>query len=71
MINCFEKYFDAYFAYFAAESSQFYKTRVQFENLMFVIMSTMENTRLRASLNNFGRGSPKDHLYQIILKSDQ
>ena len=20
---------------------------------------------------NFGRGSPKDHLYQIILKSDQ
>ena len=51
MINYFETYFDAYFVYFAAKSL-ILKTRVQFENLVFVIMSTRENTRLiaRASL---------------------
>ena len=44
MINCFETYFDAYFAYFAP----ILKSRMQFENLVFVIMSTRENTRLIA-----------------------
>ena len=55
MINCFETYFDSYFAYFAAEPHQFLKKRVQLENLVFVVMSTRENTRLiiRASLKLF------------------
>ena len=52
MINCFKKYFDAYFAYFAAKPHQILKTKFQFENLVFVIITTRKNTRLiaRASL---------------------
>ena len=43
MVNRFETYFVAYFAYFTAELHQ-----GQFENLVFVIKSTRENIRLIA-----------------------
>ena len=50
MVNRFETYFVAYYAYFTAKLHQF-----QFENLVFVIMSTRENVRLiaRCSLVDF------------------
>ena len=41
MMNRFETYFVAYYAYFTAKLNQ-----GQFENLMFVIMSTRENIAL-------------------------
>ena len=43
MVNRFEVYFVAYYAYFTAELHL-----VQFENLVFVTMSTRENIRLIA-----------------------
>ena len=43
MLKCFETYFDAYFAYFACRTAPILKTREQFENLVFVIMSTRKN----------------------------
>ena len=48
MVNRFETYFVVYYAYFTAELHQFNKTLGQFENLVFVIMSTRENIRLIA-----------------------
>ena len=48
MINCFEMYFYAYFAYFTAKPHKFLKTLRKFENLVFVIMLTRENIRLIA-----------------------
>ena len=42
-----ETYFVAYYAYFTAELRQL-KTLGQFENLVFVIVSTRENIRLIA-----------------------
>ena len=48
MMDRFETYFDALYAYFTTETVQF-KTLGQFENLGFVIMSTRENIRLIAS----------------------
>ena len=53
MVNRFETFFAAYYAYFTAELHQLKKTLGQFENLVFVIMSTRENIRLiaRTSLN--------------------
>ena len=63
MINCFETYFDAYFAYFAAEPHQF-------ENFVFVIMSTRDNTRLiaRASLPILIHSCELFHLFLVKLK---
>ena len=46
MVNRFETYSVACYAYFTAELHQFKKKIVQFENLVFVIMSTKENIRL-------------------------
>ena len=48
MVNRFETYFVAYYAYFTAKLHQFLKTLGHFENLVFVIMSTRENIRLIA-----------------------
>ena len=49
IVNHFETYFVAYYAYFTVERHQFKKkTLGQFENLVFVIMSTRENIRLIA-----------------------
>ena len=48
MVNCFETYSVAHYAYFTAKLHQFLKTSGQFENLVFVIMSTRENIRLIA-----------------------
>ena len=56
MMNHFETYFDAYKVSKGAKikhtNFNFCKTLGQFENVVFVIMSTRENTRLtaRASL---------------------
>ena len=47
-MNRFETYFVAYCAYFPAELQPILKTLGQFENLVFVIMSTGENIRLIA-----------------------
>ena len=44
-VNRFETYFIAYYVYFTAELHQLKKTFGQFENLVFVIMSTWENIR--------------------------
>ena len=54
MVNPFETYFVAYYAYFTAELHQILKTLGQFENLVFVILLTRENIRLiaRSSLSN-------------------
>ena len=46
-LHCFETYFVAYYAYFAAIPHQFKKIG-QFENLVFVIMSTRGNIYLIA-----------------------
>ena len=46
MINCFEKYL--LLTLLCCQTTPILKTRVQFENLVFVIMSTRENTRLIA-----------------------
>ena len=50
MVNHFETYFVAYYAYFTAELHHFFfKKKIgQFENFVFVIMSTRENIRLIA-----------------------
>ena len=50
MMDRFETYFVAYYAYFTAELHHLKKTTTlgQFENLVFVIMSTRENIRLIA-----------------------
>ena len=53
MVNHFEMYFVACCAYFTAKLQIFFytpilKTLGQFENLVFVIMSTRENIRLIA-----------------------
>ena len=48
MVNRFETYFVAYYAYFTAKLHQFKKTLGQFEKLVFVIMQTRENIRLIA-----------------------
>ena len=48
MMDSFETYFDAFYAYFTTEIVQFKKILGQFENLGFVIMSTRENIRLIA-----------------------
>ena len=48
MMDRFETYFDAFYAYFTTETVQFLKILGQFENLGFVIMSTRENIRLIA-----------------------
>ena len=45
MMNRFGTFFDAYYVYFNAEPRQFLG---QFENLVFVILSTGNNTRLIA-----------------------
>ena len=47
MVNRYETYFVAYYVYFTAKLHQILKTW-QFENLVFVIMSTRENIRLIA-----------------------
>ena len=54
MVNRFETFFVAYYAYFTAKLHMFLKTLGQFENLVFVIMPTRENIRLiaRSSLVN-------------------
>ena len=54
MMNRFETFFDAYYAYFNAEPRQFLKALGQLENLVFVIMSTRENTRLIARTPSAG-----------------
>ena len=46
MMDRFETYFDAFYAYFTTETVQFEKILGQFEDLGFVIMSTRENIRL-------------------------
>ena len=48
MVNRFEMYFVAHYAYFTAKLHQFKKTTTlgQFENLEYVTMSTRENIRL-------------------------
>ena len=46
-VNHFETYFVAYYAHFTSEPHHF-KTIGQFENLVFVIMSTRENICLIA-----------------------
>ena len=46
--------FDAYYAYFNAEPRQFLKALGQFENLVFLIMSTREDTRLIARTPSAG-----------------
>ena len=46
MVNRFETYFVAYYAYFTAEL--ILKALGQFENLVFAIMSTRENIHLMA-----------------------
>ena len=51
MANHFETNFVAYYAYLTAELHQFLKSLGQFENLVFVIMSTRENIRLIAHMN--------------------
>ena len=64
MVNRFETYFVAYYAYFTAklvETTPILKTLGQFENLVFVIMSTRENIRLIA------RTSWQSHTYCINL----
>ena len=48
MMDRFETYFVAFYAYFTTETVQFLKILGQFENLGFVIMSTRENIRLIA-----------------------
>ena len=48
MMDRFETYFVAFYAYFTTETVQFKKKIGQFENLGFVIMSTRENIRLIA-----------------------
>ena len=51
MVNRSETYFLACYEYFSVKLHQFKKkkkTLVQFENLVFVIMSTGENIRLSA-----------------------
>ena len=48
MINRFETYFDAYYTYFTTEPHKLLKTLGQFENLVFVTMSTRGNKRLIA-----------------------
>ena len=47
MVNRFETHFIDYYAHVTAKLHQL-KTSVQFENLVFVIMSTRENIRLIA-----------------------
>ena len=47
MVNRFDAYFVAYYAHLLPIYTNF-KTSGQFENLVFVIMSTRENTRLIA-----------------------
>ena len=47
MINRFETYFYANYAYFTTETDKF-KTLGRFENFVFVIMSTRKNIRLIA-----------------------
>ena len=46
MMDRFETYFDAFYAYFTTKNSPNLKILGQFENLGFVIMSTRENIRL-------------------------
>ena len=48
MMDRFETYFDAFYAYFTTETVHFLKILGQFENSGFVIMSTRENIRLIA-----------------------
>ena len=48
MVNRFETYFVAYYAYFTAKLHQFKKTLGQFEKLVFVIIPTRENIRVIA-----------------------
>ena len=48
MVNRFETYFVAYYASFTALTTPILKTLGQFENLVFVIMSTREHIRLIA-----------------------
>ena len=59
MLNCFETYIDAYFVYFVSNRTNF-KNKMQFENLVFVIMSTREKKHLIA------RASLKLSLFQIL-----
>ena len=47
MIDHFETYFDAYYAYFT-QTMPILKRLGQFENLVFEILSTRENIRLIA-----------------------
>ena len=46
MVNRFETYRVAYYAYFYYQTTPILKTLGQFDNLVFVIMSTSENIRL-------------------------
>ena len=48
MMDRFETYFDAFYAYFYHRNSPILKILGQFENLGFVIVSTRENIRLIA-----------------------
>ena len=70
MVNRFETYFVAYYAYFTAQLYQFKKTTLgQFENLVFVIMSTRENRRLIArTSSNFQKMYYLIAFYQRIVE---
>ena len=57
-------YFDAYFAYFCYRTAQ-----LQFENLVFVIMSTRENTRLIARASYLTTGICKMVVLPVFLCS--
>ena len=59
MMNRFETFFVACCAYLLPNYTNFKKTLGQFENLVFVIMSTRENIRLiaRSSLSVLLHGS--------------
>ena len=48
MVNRFETYFVAYYAYFTAKLHKHLKHKGDFENLVFVIMSTRDYIRLIA-----------------------
>ena len=63
MVNRLETYFVAYYAYLLLNCTNF-KTLGQFENLVFVIMSTRENIRLIARTSwEFARTAGIIHIY--------
>ena len=69
MVNRVETYLVTYYAYFTAKLHQILKTLWQFENLLFVIISTGENISLiaRTPFMNWLKYTTPNYHFSIFL----